>query len=136
MRPEGLPHVTPLIAVWLDGALYFCSGPSERKVRNLAGNPQCVLTTGSNTLNSGLDLVLEGRAVRVAEDTAKLLRVADAYLAKYRKDWAFEVRDGAFTGAGGGGDQRAWVYEVRPARAFGFAKGRFGQTRWTFTEGA
>ncbi|MHA6763416.1 pyridoxamine 5'-phosphate oxidase family protein [Streptacidiphilus sp. PAMC 29251] len=133
VRPDGFPHVTPLIAVWLEGALYFCSGPGERKVGNLSQNPRCVLTTGSNTLGSGLDLVLEGRAVRVLDDDAKLHRVAAAYLAKYGKEWAFQVRDGAFFGAGGGGT--AWVYEVAPAKGFGFAKGRYGQTRWTFSGG-
>jgi pyridoxamine 5'-phosphate oxidase-like protein len=29
VRPEGRPHV-PLIAVWVDGALYFASGDPER----------------------------------------------------------------------------------------------------------
>jgi predicted pyridoxine 5'-phosphate oxidase superfamily flavin-nucleotide-binding protein len=37
VRPDGRPHVTPLIAVWLDEALYFCTGPTERKNKNLAG---------------------------------------------------------------------------------------------------
>lgn len=23
VRPDGRPHVTPVVAVWLDGALYF-----------------------------------------------------------------------------------------------------------------
>ena len=31
VRPDGRPHVTPLLSVWLDGALYFCTGPDERK---------------------------------------------------------------------------------------------------------
>ena len=31
VRPDGRPHVTPLIAVWLDGALYFSTGEGERK---------------------------------------------------------------------------------------------------------
>ncbi len=26
VRPAGCPHVTPLIAVWLDNALHFCTG--------------------------------------------------------------------------------------------------------------
>jgi hypothetical protein len=30
VRPDGRPHVTPLIAVWLDGALCFCTGHGER----------------------------------------------------------------------------------------------------------
>ena len=127
VRPEGRPHVTPLIAVWLDGALYFCTGPEERKARNLAGNGQCVLTTGSNALDHGLDLVVEGEAVRV-EDNARLQRVADAYEAKYGADWKFDVRDGAFFGQGGA----AWVFAVAPTTAFGFSKGLYSQTRWSF----
>ena len=27
VRADGRPHVTPLIAVWQDQALYFCTGP-------------------------------------------------------------------------------------------------------------
>ena len=38
VRPDGRPHVTPLLSVWLDGAMYFCTGPSERKAKNLARN--------------------------------------------------------------------------------------------------
>ena len=30
VRPEGRPHVVPLIAVWLDGALFFATGEDER----------------------------------------------------------------------------------------------------------
>src|ERR1700674_770174 len=61
VRPDGRPHVTPLLGVWLAGAMYFCTGPDERKARNLTENPHCVLTTGHSTLE-GLDLVIEGRA--------------------------------------------------------------------------
>src|SRR5438067_6510946 len=77
VRPDGRPHVTPLIAVWLDDALYFCTGPSERKAKNLARNPHCILTTGSNALDEGLDLVVEGDAVQVSDD-GNLRRIADA----------------------------------------------------------
>ena len=35
VRPNGRPHVTSLIAVWLDGALYFCTGETERKAGGL-----------------------------------------------------------------------------------------------------
>jgi nitroimidazol reductase NimA-like FMN-containing flavoprotein (pyridoxamine 5'-phosphate oxidase superfamily) len=31
VRSDGRPHVTPLVAVWLDGALYFCTGPAEQR---------------------------------------------------------------------------------------------------------
>jgi nitroimidazol reductase NimA-like FMN-containing flavoprotein (pyridoxamine 5'-phosphate oxidase superfamily) len=130
VRPEGRPHVTPLIAVWLDGALYFCTGERERKAKNLAHNSHCVITTGCNTLNEeGLDLVVEGDAVRVS-DEARLQRVADAYVAKYGQAWHFTVRDRAFHGDEG---NVALVYEVTPTTAFGFGKGKtFSQTRWRF----
>src|SRR4051812_24993810 len=36
VRPDGRPHLTPLIAVWLDGRLYFSTGDEERKAKNLA----------------------------------------------------------------------------------------------------
>jgi nitroimidazol reductase NimA-like FMN-containing flavoprotein (pyridoxamine 5'-phosphate oxidase superfamily) len=127
VRPDGRPHVTPLIAVCLDGALYFSTGPSERKARNLAGNRHCVLTTGCNALDGGLDIVVEGDAVMVRDET-RLRELADAFLAKYGEDWRFDVHDGAFQGLGG----RAEVYEVAPSTVFGFGKGEFSQTRWRF----
>lgn len=128
VRPDGRPHVTPLIAVWLDGALSFCTGPSERKAKNLAVNAHCVVATGCNALAEGFDLVVEGEAVREHEET-KLQRVAAAYEAKYGRDWHFDVCDGAFFGAGG----EALVFVVSPETVFGFRKGEaFGQTRWRF----
>jgi len=125
VRPEGRPHVTPLFAVWLDGALYFCTGEGERKAKNLVGNPHCAITTGCNVIE-GLDLVVEGAAVQIS-DEGKLQRVAAIYASKY--DWQYKVRDGAFYGEGG----RAEVYEVTPITAFGFGKGELSsQTRWRF----
>ncbi len=128
VRPDGRPHVTPLLAVWLEGALHFCTGEEERKSRNLAANSHCVLTTGNDAVDEGLDLVVEGDAVCV-RDEAKLRRLAAAWEAKYGTDWRFEVRDGAFQHLDGG---HALVYEVRPATAFGFRKGQYSQTRWRF----
>jgi uncharacterized pyridoxamine 5'-phosphate oxidase family protein len=126
VRPDGRPHVTPLLSVWLDGALYFCTGPTELKAKNLADNPQCILTTGGNALNEGFDVVVEGKAVRMSDEVT-LQRVANCYAAKY--DWQFDVRDGAFHQEG----REAFVYEVVPTTAFGFGRGdAFSQTRWRF----
>lgn len=127
VRPDGRPHVTPLLSVWLDSALHFCTGPSERKARNLEQNTHCVITTGANTLNEGLDIVVEGDAARVSDD-ATLRRIAEAYESKYGSDWHFEVRDGAFHSEG----NEALVFEVAPTAVFGFGKGEFSQTRWHF----
>lgn len=128
VRPDGRPHVTPLPAVWADGALHFCTGPAERKARNLALNPHVVLTTGTNTWNKGYDLVVEGEAVRVTDDD-RLRGLADAWEHKYGSFWHFEVRDGSFHHGPG----NALVFSVAPGTVFGFGKGEpFSQTRWRF----
>ena len=132
VRPDGRPHVTPLIAVWHDGALCFCTGEDERKARNLAANPHVVLTTGRNTMGDGLDLVVEGEAINVRDD-ARLRELADAWVEKYGEEWRFDVRDGAFRHTQDGGRGRVLVFEVVPITAFGFGKGTtFSQTRWRF----
>jgi nitroimidazol reductase NimA-like FMN-containing flavoprotein (pyridoxamine 5'-phosphate oxidase superfamily) len=129
VRPDGRPHVTPVAAVWLDDALYFTTGQTERKAKNLALNPRCVVTTGCNVLE-GLDVVVEGDAVRVT-DEARLRQLADGYVAKYDQLFRFTVRDGAFYLEGG--ETEVLVYELAPTRAFGFGKGEsFSQTRWRF----
>ena len=130
VRPDGRPHVTPLIAVWVDDALYFCTGPTERKARNLHTNRHVTLTTGCNLIGEGLDVVVEGDALPERDNT-KLQRIADAYVSKYGSDWRFTVRDGAFEHQGGS----ALVFEVAPRKVFGFRKGNeFSQTRWRFDE--
>jgi Pyridoxamine 5'-phosphate oxidase len=60
-RPDGAPHVVPIGAVWNEGHFYFSSGAGTRKSRNLAKNPNCVMTLAAK----GLDLVLEGEAAKV-----------------------------------------------------------------------
>lgn len=133
VRPDGRPHVTPLIAVWLDEALHFCTGQNERKAKNLERNPHCILTTGCNTVDDGLDLVVEGDVTRVSNDL-ELRGIAEAYESKYGRDWCFEVRDGFFFHPSSSGDASpVVVYRLVPATAFGFRKGKeFSQTRWKF----
>ena len=127
VRRDGRPHATTLIAVWMDDALYFCTGPDEQKAKNLEQNRHCLVATAGNSMDKGLDLVVEGDAVRVTEKT-ELQRVADAYESKYGRDWHFDVGDGYFEHEGG----NALVFEVAPAKVLGFAKGAFSQTSWRF----
>ncbi|HSJ73564.1 MAG TPA: pyridoxamine 5'-phosphate oxidase family protein [Miltoncostaeaceae bacterium] len=125
VRPNGRPHVTPLLAVWLDDAAHFCTGPDEQKARNLARSPLCALIAGSDAPD-GLDVVIEGEAVRVT-DRSRLRRLADAWVARHGEQWRFEVRDGAFAHAAG----TALVFEVAAARVFAFGKGdAYSQTGW------
>jgi hypothetical protein len=129
VRPDGRPHVTPLIAAWIGDALYFCTGPTERKAKNLETNTHCVLTTGCNAIDGGLDLVVEGDAVRTS-DNATLQRVADALASKYGEPFVFTVSDGGLRSDGSG---QGLVFRVAPRKAFGFGKGEvFSQTRWRF----
>ena len=75
VRADGRPHLTPLVAVWLDGALYFSTGAGEQKAVNLRGNPHVLLLTGCHRWDEGLDVVAEGDAVQVT-DEALLTRLA------------------------------------------------------------
>ena len=59
--------MTPLVAVWLDDVLHFCTGPAEQKAVNLRGNDRVVLLTGCNQWDTGMDVVVEGRAARVTD---------------------------------------------------------------------
>ena len=127
VRADGRPHLTPLVAVWLDGALYFSTGAGEQKVVNLRGNPHVLLLTGCHRWDDGLDVVAEGDAVQVS-DEALLTRLAREWARKWDGQWQYEVRDGAFWHEGG----TVLAFEVRPAKVLAFAKGRFGQTRYRF----
>jgi nitroimidazol reductase NimA-like FMN-containing flavoprotein (pyridoxamine 5'-phosphate oxidase superfamily) len=130
VRPNGRPHVTPLLSVWLDDAAHFCTGPDEQKARNIARSPLCALVAGSDAAG-GLDVVVEGEAVRVT-DEARLRRLADGWVEKYGEDWRFDVRDGAFAHE----ESTALVFEVVPARAFAFGKGDvYSQTRYRWRGG-
>lgn len=127
VRPDGRPHVTPLIGVWREGALHFATGPHEQKARNLESNRRCVLTTGCNKMDEGMDVVLEGEAVRVTED-AMLRRLAGLFDTKY--GWKFEVRDGSFWHEDGG---QAHVFAVAPETAYAYGRGAtYSHTRWRF----
>lgn len=135
VRADGRPHVTPLLAVWDDGALHITTGPEEQKAVNLRGNDHVALTTGVNTQDDGLDVVLHGRAERVTDD-ARLQRLADAWVAKYGEDWRFTPADGSFTHGHEGEVVVAHVFAVAPTEVFGFGKGAvFSQTRWRFPIG-
>lgn len=128
VRRDGRPHVTPLPAMWLDGALHFCTGPGEQKAKNLAANPRCILTTGTNQFRSGLDVVVEGAAARVT-DQAQLRRLAAMWESKL--DWAFEVVAEGFREPTA--DAVALVFGVAPVKVLAFGKGTpYSQTRYRF----
>lgn len=129
VRPDGRPHVTPLLAVWCADAMYFCTGPDERKAKNLKRNPHCILTTGRNTLDETLDVVVEGQAANVSNE-AELQQVANTYESKYGKH--LTAPEGTWFGLGDTIRRgEVLVYRVTPTTLLGFARGnQFSQTRW------
>jgi len=126
VRPDGRPHVTPLPAVWDSGALYICTGDQEQKAANLRRNPQCALSTGTDKLHDGTDVVVEGNAERIT-DHDRLVELAALW--KARHDWNYQVLDDTFDdGAGHVG----LVFAVRPAKVLAFGKKPHSQTRYRF----
>jgi nitroimidazol reductase NimA-like FMN-containing flavoprotein (pyridoxamine 5'-phosphate oxidase superfamily) len=139
VRADGRPHVTPLVAVWHDGAIHFTAEETAQKTVNLRGNPHVILTTGCNQLDSfhkqeGLTVVVEGDAVRIT-DQDTLERIAAVWATKWEGSWPYQVRNGYFylydedeqrvlTDAG-------LVFSVKPTKVFAVAIGR-SQTRHQF----
>jgi nitroimidazol reductase NimA-like FMN-containing flavoprotein (pyridoxamine 5'-phosphate oxidase superfamily) len=127
VRKDGRPHITPLIGAWVDDGFVFCTGPEEQKARNLEHRTAVAVTTGVNTWNDGLDVVVEGNAERVT-GLETLTRLADAIREKYRGEWDFTPHDDGF----GHTDDSyiAYVFRVPPDKVLAFAKSPHGQTRF------
>lgn len=128
VRADGRPHVAPLPAVWREGRLHFCTGADEQKAVNVKHNPRVALTTGNDRWKEGIDVVVEGSAARI-HDESRLQTLADLWRSKYAGDWDYQVGNGVFIHDDGG---EAIVFEVAPVKVLSFAKGRFAQTRYRF----
>jgi hypothetical protein len=74
VNEDGSPHVTPVGALWLDGAFWFQTGSSTRKGRNVERDPRCSVAVSVRDA----DIVLEGDATRVTDADA-LTRVTKAW---------------------------------------------------------
>ena len=94
VRADGRPHVTPLVAVWHDEALYFTATETAQKTGNLRANPHVILKTGCNQIK-GLTVVVEGDAVRITDQDA-LERLASVWAIKWDGSWPYQVRNGYF----------------------------------------
>jgi hypothetical protein len=128
VRPDGRPHAAAVGALWLDGYLYFTSGPETRKSGNLAANPACTISVGLE----GIDLILEGEATRVT-DQPTLETVAGLYR---EGGWPAQVEGDAFTApysAPSAGPPPWQLYRFTFHTAFGVAQVEpHGATRWRF----
>jgi nitroimidazol reductase NimA-like FMN-containing flavoprotein (pyridoxamine 5'-phosphate oxidase superfamily) len=130
VRADGRPHVTPVVAVWLDEALHILTGEARQKALNLRTSPHVALTTGCNDWEHGLDVVVEGDAVRVT-DQEQLERLARAWATRWDGRYQFVARDGGFFLPDG--QDILLVYAITPARVFAFTRGPSGgHTRHQF----
>jgi general stress protein 26 len=77
-RPDGRPHSAPVWGVWMDGVLYFGTNHDARKTRNLTANPAVVVH-----LESGDEVVIFEGTVEPVDDKKLLVKIADAFEAKY-----------------------------------------------------
>jgi hypothetical protein len=128
-RPDGRPHAAGVGAIWLDGDIYFTSGPGTRKARNLAVKPACTLSVRAD----GIDLVFEGTAKRVSDEETLQRAVAI-----YREaGWPAEVEGGALTApfsAPSAGPPPWHLYRLTFDTVFGVAGAEpYGATRWRFS---
>ena len=85
INDDGSAHVTPVGALWLDGAFWFQTGAATKKARNVARDPRCSVSVSIRDA----DVVVEGDAERVVKANA-LARAAQAWA---DQGWPAEVDD-------------------------------------------
>ncbi len=116
---DGSPHLMPVWGVWHDGALWFSSGGRSRKVRNLAGNPHCTVSTE----DAANPVVVKGVA-GVVTDLDEIRGFLGRSNAKYQVDYGLDFLDPAVNA----------TVRVRPTWAFALRHDDFAgsPTRWVF----
>ena len=132
VRADGRPHVTPVASAWLDGTLYFMTGGLgiTQKAKNLRENPHVVLTTGSNHLSIGLDIVVEGDAAPCT-DTAVHERLYQVWAIRFGEGWPIQLRNGVLCDEKS--EEPGLLFAVTPTKIFAFARGdEWSQTRYQF----
>ena len=125
VRSDGRPNVSPLVAVWLDYALHFCTGSEEQKAVNLRR------ISMSSSRRAAMAWTWWSRASRSGRPTPTSSNA-----------WP---TPGAATGTAGGSTRfrterfsiriartRRSCFSVAPTKVLAFGKGTFSQTRHTF----
>lgn len=120
-RPDGRPHVMVIWALWMNGQLYFSTGGTSRKARNLSKNPHCTMCTE----NSEEAVVLEGSVEK--EKSAQTIR---EFLKLYQKKYKFDMSGMAEDLL----SLKEPVFFLKPKTGFGLAERTFSKTatRWLF----
>jgi hypothetical protein len=120
----------PLGAIWVDGSFYFTSSAGTRKSRDIAHNPNCVITVATHDF----DLVVEGEAVKLT-DHALAQRIAEIYRAQ---GWPVTVIAGTASltadySAPSAGPPPWDVYQVTPQSVYALGTAEpYGATKFRF----
>jgi hypothetical protein len=115
-RPDGRPHLMPVIGIWIDGAMHVVAGEGTQKARNIAADSRCVIATSSTTLPS-LDIIVEGHADPITD--------ADAvrHVAEFLSDnnWPLDAKGDKVYGPHGptAGPPPYTIFRIVPSRIFG-----------------
>jgi general stress protein 26 len=108
--PQGRPHSTPVWGVWMadEDRFWFSCAEGSLKARNLASNPNVVVTTADT-----VEMVsVEGTAALAPLDSSRAQSVAEAYAAKYESDPDKQAALAEFV-------LGTALHVVEPAKAFG-----------------
>ncbi|MEC3920038.1 pyridoxamine 5'-phosphate oxidase family protein [Nocardia sp. CDC160] len=128
VTPDGKPSSAGIGCIQSGGHLYFTSGPTTRKSRNLTTNPACTLSFRF----PDVDLTLTGEAHRITDPT-ELDRVTAAYRAS---GWPAQREGDTVTApysAQSAGPAPWHLYRFTPHTAVGVALTEpHGATRWHF----
>ncbi|MCL4240196.1 MAG: PPOX class F420-dependent oxidoreductase [Dehalococcoidia bacterium] len=81
--PTGKPHAMPVWYAWRDGKVLFHTGTDSKKMRNLRTNPRVSVVVDSKVAPYKV-VVIEGRAVESAGDSALASAIAVHYLGEAR----------------------------------------------------
>jgi hypothetical protein len=122
---DGSPHLAGIGPRWLDDRLWFVSGASTHKSRNLERRPECAIAAEL----PDLDVTVRGRARRVV-DQQTVERLAARWAAT---GWPASSTDGAIEApysapSAGPPPWDLWVLDARSA----VAVGERGAMRWNF----
>lgn len=114
--PDGRPHAMPVWGLWNDGAIWFSTGRTTRKARNLAENPRLTIH-----LESGDDVVILEGTVAEVKEKGELQRLLELYKAKYNVDPPLL-------------EPSTVNYRLAPSKALGWRERSFPKsaTRWVF----
>ena len=142
-RADGRPHLVPVNAFWIDGALHMVVGEGTRKARDLAADDRCVIGMSSTKLPS-IDIVVEGHAQPLTDEDA-VQRVTEILI---DNGWPLEVKGNKVYGpnAPTAGPPPYAIFRMVPMKVLGLP-GMFGMeqfkpeelptpTRWDFDEKA